>query len=206
MKIGEAAKIIGVSVKTLQRWDEEGVFKALRNPKNQRYYTEDQIKNFARPTEPDGYAIDVVNAIQEIKQAYALLEATNRLDVENIRVHIFADTFFYNTGYDFKRTTYDVDFSSREKHTDLTVYETRNNTGSRLFVTFVDEHSEVFENEIKQHMKKIECKVGIIVNKMQWKVIIDKDKYELNFSGTVDEEVFSKLSRDNIDRLYRSNK
>lgn len=46
MKIGEAAKLLGVSVKTLQRWDDDGVFKALRNPKNQRYYTDEQIENY----------------------------------------------------------------------------------------------------------------------------------------------------------------
>jgi len=46
MKIGEAAKKLGVSVKTLQRWDNEGVFIALRNPKNQRYYSEEQITNY----------------------------------------------------------------------------------------------------------------------------------------------------------------
>lgn len=48
LKVGEAAKKLGVSVKTLQRWDNEGVFVALRNPKNQRYYTEDQINEYTK--------------------------------------------------------------------------------------------------------------------------------------------------------------
>lgn len=38
-----AAKI-GKSVKTLQRWDNEGVFKARRTPTNRRYYTEDDLQ------------------------------------------------------------------------------------------------------------------------------------------------------------------
>lgn len=33
------AKLIGVSVKTLQRWDNEDILKALRTPTNRRYYT-----------------------------------------------------------------------------------------------------------------------------------------------------------------------
>lgn len=32
-------KMIGVSVKTLQRWDEERILKAYHTPTNRRYYT-----------------------------------------------------------------------------------------------------------------------------------------------------------------------
>lgn len=40
------AKRLGVSVKTLQRWDREGIFVAKRNPNNRRYYTEDQYLEY----------------------------------------------------------------------------------------------------------------------------------------------------------------
>ena len=33
------AELLGVSVKTLQRWDREGVLKANRTPTDRRYYT-----------------------------------------------------------------------------------------------------------------------------------------------------------------------
>ena len=36
------SKLIGVSVKTLQRWDREGILKANRTPTDRRYYTYDQ--------------------------------------------------------------------------------------------------------------------------------------------------------------------
>lgn len=36
------AELIGVSVKTLQRWDREGILKAKRTPTDRRYYTYDQ--------------------------------------------------------------------------------------------------------------------------------------------------------------------
>ena len=39
----EFAKRLGVSVKTLHRWDESGKIKAKRTPSNHRYYTEDDI-------------------------------------------------------------------------------------------------------------------------------------------------------------------
>ena len=37
------AELLGVSVKTLQRWDREGILKANRTPTDRRYYTYDHI-------------------------------------------------------------------------------------------------------------------------------------------------------------------
>lgn len=42
----EFAEMIGVSVKTLQRWDREGVLKAYRTPKDRRYYTDKQYAEY----------------------------------------------------------------------------------------------------------------------------------------------------------------
>lgn len=43
MRPHEFAKRLGVSVKTLHRWDESGKIKAKRTPSNHRYYTEDDV-------------------------------------------------------------------------------------------------------------------------------------------------------------------
>lgn len=40
------AALVGVSVKTLQRWDKSGKFKAKRTPTDRRYYTYDQYLEF----------------------------------------------------------------------------------------------------------------------------------------------------------------
>ena len=40
------AELLGVSVKTLQRWDREGTLKAYRTPTDRRYYTYDQYLQF----------------------------------------------------------------------------------------------------------------------------------------------------------------
>lgn len=40
------ATLLGVSVKTLQRWDRDGILKAKRTPTNRRYYTYDQYLQF----------------------------------------------------------------------------------------------------------------------------------------------------------------
>lgn len=42
----EFAELIGVSVKTLQRWDREGLLKANRTPTNRRYYTREHYLQF----------------------------------------------------------------------------------------------------------------------------------------------------------------
>jgi putative resolvase len=42
--VAEFARLIGVSVKTLQRWDREGILKAGRKASNRRYYTEEHRK------------------------------------------------------------------------------------------------------------------------------------------------------------------
>lgn len=45
-KPNEFAKKIGVTVLTLQRWDNSGVLKANRTPTNRRYYTEEQLQKY----------------------------------------------------------------------------------------------------------------------------------------------------------------
>ncbi|AIY73080.1 MerR family DNA-binding transcriptional regulator [Bacillus anthracis] len=42
----EFSEMLNVSVKTLQRWDNQGVLTAYRNPKGRRYYTEEQYKEY----------------------------------------------------------------------------------------------------------------------------------------------------------------
>lgn len=77
------AKLIGVSVKTLQRWDNEDILKALRTPTNRRYYTYTQYlsyKGLITSTESNKQNViyarvstrnqkdDLVNQVQFLKQ------------------------------------------------------------------------------------------------------------------------------------------
>ena len=45
-KTKDFAELLGVSVKTLQRWDREGTLKANRTPTDRRYYTYHQYLQF----------------------------------------------------------------------------------------------------------------------------------------------------------------
>lgn len=53
-KPGEFAAKIGVTVLTLQRWDNKGVLKAKRTPTNRRYYTEEQLTEYFKKSERGG--------------------------------------------------------------------------------------------------------------------------------------------------------
>src|SRR3990167_7460351 len=46
--IKDVANILGVSTKTLRRWEEKGILIPHRTPGNQRRYTLDHIDNFKR--------------------------------------------------------------------------------------------------------------------------------------------------------------
>ena len=46
IRLNEMAKRLNVSVKTLQRWDREGILVAKRTPTERRYYTEDQYLEY----------------------------------------------------------------------------------------------------------------------------------------------------------------
>ena len=53
--ITEVARLLGVKVKTVQRWDREGRLKAAgRTMTDRRFYTEEQIRQFRQETAHHG--------------------------------------------------------------------------------------------------------------------------------------------------------
>jgi len=46
--ISETAKILGVSIDTLRRWDEKGQLKSIRSDGGHRYYSKEQIEMFSK--------------------------------------------------------------------------------------------------------------------------------------------------------------
>ena len=42
--VAEMAKLLNVSVQTMQRWDRVGILKAHRTASNRRYYTQEQYE------------------------------------------------------------------------------------------------------------------------------------------------------------------
>lgn len=50
----EFARLIGRSVKTLQRWDRLDILHAFRSPTNRRYYTHTQYLQYRSQEQPEG--------------------------------------------------------------------------------------------------------------------------------------------------------
>lgn len=57
LKPNEMASRIGVTVKTLQKWDKDGTLPAFRNPKNRRYYTEEQYLAYIGETAKNDHKV-----------------------------------------------------------------------------------------------------------------------------------------------------
>ena len=65
------AELLGISVKTLQRWDRDGVLKANRTPTDRRYYTYDQYLQFK--------GIQIKNDIRDVV-IYSRVSTRNQKD------------------------------------------------------------------------------------------------------------------------------
>ena len=69
IKLKDMADRLGISIKTLQRWDREGILVAKRTPTNRRYYTEEQYLSYVGKTEPKGLIL-----------AYTRVSSRNQID------------------------------------------------------------------------------------------------------------------------------
>ncbi|WP_421825898.1 IS607 family transposase [Lacticaseibacillus hulanensis] len=68
LKPNEMAARIGVTVKTLQKWDKDGTLPAFRNPKNRRYYTEEQYRTYIGETTKHGHKVVAYARVSNARQ------------------------------------------------------------------------------------------------------------------------------------------
>jgi predicted site-specific integrase-resolvase len=130
MKPHEMAERIGVSVKTLQRWDAYGTLVAYRTPTNRRYYTEEQYLQY----------INRSKVQQGRHVAYARVSSTNQKnDLKNqekfLRDYvnskgIILDDYIHDigSGLNYKRKHWNKlleDVMKGEIHTIYITYEDR---------------------------------------------------------------------------------
>lgn len=81
------AEMLGVSVKTLQRWDREGKLKAFRTPSDRRYYTHKQYVDYMSEGKPEGKTI-----------IYARVSTTNQKDDLKNRSNFFKRSLMLKAG------------------------------------------------------------------------------------------------------------
>ena len=87
-KTKDFAELLGVSVKTLQRWDREGTLKANRTPTDRRYYTYNQYLQFKGiNTENDTRQIVIYARVSTRDQKDDLQDIVSILHVFSCRLY-----------------------------------------------------------------------------------------------------------------------
>ena len=82
------AELLGISVKTLQRWDREGILKANRTPTDRRYYTYNQYLQFKGiDTENDTRQIVIYARVSTRDQKDDLQDIVSILHVFSCRLY-----------------------------------------------------------------------------------------------------------------------
>ena len=150
LKPKEMAKRLGVTVLTLQRWDNNGTLKAYRTPTNRRYYTEEQYLAY----------IGQPRSSQRKNVAYARVSTNGQKDdlknqIEFIRQYANAKGVILN------ETITDIGSGlnyNRKKWNKL-LEEVMNNQIDTIFITYKDRFIRFgydwFEHLCKMHGTKI---------------------------------------------------
>lgn len=150
-RIHEMAEKLGVSVKTLQRWDNAGKLPARRTPSNQRYYTEDQYLDYM--------GVSVEKPRRKVV-AYARVLSRNQRDDLKHQID-FIRTFVNARGVILDECIEDIGSGlnyNRPKWNELLQAVMRDEIAT-IYVTHKDRFIrfgfEWFENLCKQHQTEI---------------------------------------------------
>lgn len=187
--ISEAAKKIGVSVKTLQRWDRDGKLVASRTPSNRRYYTDSQLKDIKDDT------FDTKDMIETIKNKYENMKK-HEMTMENANVmgHV---VYSFCTMQDTDR----IDFFDRYDNSTMdgeyicTCDIIIDDKSSMSIITSPTKTSN--DKSMKwlyNYMKKTGAPRGIVIKGTVW-TLVDSDgmEHSIDFDQTVTEKEFEKF-------------
>lgn len=150
-KIHEVAKKLGVTVKTLQRWDNSGVFKARRTPTNHRYYTDEDILKF------QGLSIDKpkrkIVAYVRVSSRGQTLDLTHQIE--------FIRSFVNSKGVILDEIIKDIDSGlnyTRPKWNEL-LQDVMRDEIDKIYITYKDRFVrfgfEWFESLCNQHQTEL---------------------------------------------------
>ena len=150
-RIHEMAEKLGVSIKTLQRWDNTGKLPARRTPSNQRYYTEDQYLDYM------GISVE-----EPQRKVVAYARVSSRDQKDDLKNQIdFIRTFANAKGVILDECITDIGSGlnyNRSKWNEL-LQEVMRDEIATIYVTYKDRFIrfgfEWFENLCKQHQTDI---------------------------------------------------
>lgn len=187
--ISKAAEKIGVSVKTLQRWDRDGKLIANRTPSNRRYYTENQLRSIKEGE------FEVRDMIDVVKCGYDNMKKRGmRIEGANIMGHIVND---FCTMQDANRDRF---FDNYDYITigGKGVYTCDIIIGGEFIMSIITSPEETSDNAtmkwLYNYMKKTTAPRGIVIKDTKWNMVdIDGTEYRVDFEEEVNEKIFEKF-------------
>lgn len=150
------AKRLGVSVKTLQRWDQKGILVAKRNPNNRRYYTEDQYLEY------------IGKNTKEERKIVAYVRVSNRNQRDDLENQIdFIRTFVNAKGEVLDEVVQDIasglDYN-RKGWNDLLLKRVVKGEISKIYITYKDRFVRFGFDWFERFCKQYNCDVIVINN------------------------------------------
>ena len=150
------AKRLGVSVKTLQRWDREGILVAKRNPNNRRYYTEEQYLEYIGSSAKTDRKII----------AYARVSNTNQKDDLQNQI-TFIRNYVNAKGEILDDVIQDIGSGlnyNRKHWNDLLLNQIPNGNIEKIYITYKDRFVRFGFDWFVRFCKNHNCEIVVINN------------------------------------------
>ena len=152
----EFASRIGVSVKTLQRWDISGKLIAHRTPTNRRFYTEDQYKKVMNIVEDDDTRKNVI---------YARVSSAGQKDDLKNQVE-FLKTYCNANGVIINDVITDIGsgLNYNRKKWNVLLDEVISGKINKIYIAFPDRFIRFGFDWFKQFCEKFDTKIIVVNN------------------------------------------
>ena len=152
----EFASRIGVSVKTLQRWDVSGKLIAHRTPTNRRFYTEDQYKKVMNIVEDDDTRKNVI---------YARVSSAGQKDDLKNQVE-FLKTYCNANGVIINDVITDIGsgLNYNRKKWNVLLDEVISGKINKIYIAFPDRFIRFGFDWFKQFCEKFDTKIIVVNN------------------------------------------
>ena len=156
IRLNDMAKRLGVSVKTLQRWDREGILIAKRNPNNRRYYTEDQYLEY------------IGSSTKQSRKIIAYTRVSSNNQIDDLQNQItFIRNYVNAQGEILDDIIQDVGSGlnyNRKNWNDLLLNQIPKGEIKKIYITHKDKFVRFGFDWFERFCKQYGCKIVIINN------------------------------------------
>lgn len=148
----EMAERLNVTVRTLQRWDNDGILKAYRTPTNRRYYTEEQYLEYKGQSQ----------TVKDKRKVVAYARVSNNGQKDDLKNQVqFLRNFANGKGIILDDVITDIGsgLNYKRKKWNKLLYDVMDNQIKVIYITYKDRFVRFgydwFENLCKKHNTEI---------------------------------------------------